>query len=488
MKEVDVPVLVDVTRRRHAGGTFEGQADIASHVLEGAVAHVAVQRGRRRRPHQQEIDVAPVVVVGRDYGADGLRVAKGRGSRDIFEGPLAAVAKQTRRGRGATDQQIEVAIVIGVEPCGGAIGTGYRGKSSAGRGVDERLFRLLAHQRNARRAQHEEIGIAVVVGVAGDRGGRRCGERGVERHAGELAVVVAIQLQSAGPCVDEVDVAIAVEIGQRQAARICGGGIRRHGAEVDESHVGHGVIDEPGLSARRSDRFRVASLLEIRLRERHRVAALAQLLELVHRRAALVCRAAAHQRGGEAVGGGGVERLGLDGRPQQLDRLVEAALLHEELSEIDRRADVGRIELAHPCERPHRIVCAIGGARDQAEHVVGLRPIGQRGLRRFELLARGLRLAAVEERNAQVEARQRQRRIDLEGAAEGRDGGGEVVLLEARNADVVGPVGVLPGGQGGALVVIARHRKPPARHSRRTRPRAGPRWSRPRCRPAVASS
>ena len=123
MKEVDVPVLVDVTRRRHAGGTFEGQADVAGHVLEGAVAHVAVERGRRRRPHQQEIDVAPVVVVGRDYGADGLRVAEGRGSRDILEGPLAAVAKQTRRGRGATDQQIEVAVVIGVEPCGAAIGS-----------------------------------------------------------------------------------------------------------------------------------------------------------------------------------------------------------------------------------------------------------------------------------------------------------------------------------------------------------------------------
>ena len=29
MKEVDVPVLVDVARRRHAGGTFEGQADLA---------------------------------------------------------------------------------------------------------------------------------------------------------------------------------------------------------------------------------------------------------------------------------------------------------------------------------------------------------------------------------------------------------------------------------------------------------------------------
>ena len=93
-----------------------------------------------------------------------------------------------------------------------------------------------------------------------------------------------------------------------------------------------------------------------------------------------------------------------------------------------------------------RIVRAIGGPRDQAEDVIGLRPIGQRGLRRFELLARRLGLAAVEQRDAEIQARERQRRIDLERAAEGGDGGGEVVLLEARDADVVGAVGVLAGG------------------------------------------
>ena len=301
-------------------------------------------------------------------------------------------------------------------------------------------------KRDARCAQHEKIGIAVVVVVAGDRGGRRRGERGIERHGRELAAVVAIQLQSGGAGVDEVGVAIAVEIGERQAAGICGGGIRGNGAEVDESHVRHGFVHQSRLCTRRRDRFGVASLLEVRLRERHRVAALAQLLELVHRRAPLVCGAAANQRGGEAVGGGGVEGLGLDGRPQQLDRLVETALLHEELSQVDRGADVGRIELTHVRERARRILRAVGGPRDQAEDVIGLRPIGQRGLRRFELLARRLGLAAVEQRDAEIQPRERQRRIDLERTAEGGDGGGEVVLFEARDADVVGAVGVLAGG------------------------------------------
>ncbi len=40
-----------------------------------------------------------------------------------------------------------------------------------------------------------------------------------------------------------------------------------------------------------------------------------------------------------------------------------------------------------------------------------------------------------------------ERRIDLERTAEGGDGGGEVVLLEARDADVVGAVGVFAGGR-----------------------------------------
>ena len=247
--------------------------------------------------------------------------------------------------------------MIGVEPGGGAHRAGHAPKGRRSRWHRRRRCfaswrsSVTPDARSTRRSASPSLSA-----VAGDRGGRRRGERGIERHGRELAAVVAIQLQSGGAGVDEVGVAIAVEIGERQAAGICGGGIRGNGAEVDESHVGHGFVDEPGLCARRRDRLGVASLLEVRLRERHRVAALAQLLELVHRRAPLVCGAAAHQRGGEAVGGGGVEGLGLDGRPQQLDRLVETALLHEELSQVDRGADVGRIELTHVRERarPHR--------------------------------------------------------------------------------------------------------------------------------------
>jgi hypothetical protein len=155
---------------------------------------------------------------------------------------------------------------------------------------------------------------------------------------------------------------------------------------------------------------------------------------------------AAHQRGCQTIGRGRVEWLGVDGGAQQRHRLGELALLHQQLPEIDGRADVCWIQLADPRERLHRIIDAIGGAGDQAEDVVGLRAIRQRRLRRFELLARRIGLAAVEQRDAEIQPCERECGIDLERAPEGGSGGGEVVLLEAGDADVVGAVGVFADG------------------------------------------
>ena len=72
--------------------------------------------------------------------------------------------------------------MIGVEPGGGAHRAGHapKGRRRAVTSANA-PFAVLAQQRDARRAQHEQIGVAVVVVVAGDRGGRRRGERGDRR-------------------------------------------------------------------------------------------------------------------------------------------------------------------------------------------------------------------------------------------------------------------------------------------------------------------
>ena len=111
---------------------------------------------------------------------------------------------------------------------------------------------------------------------------------------------------------------------------------------------GMSSFTSPGLGAGRRDRLGIAALFEIGLREGDGVAALAQGLEFLHRDLARLAGAAPHQCRRQTVSGGGVERLGLDRRPQQRDRVVEAACLDEQLAQIDRRADIGRIELRAP--------------------------------------------------------------------------------------------------------------------------------------------
>ena len=58
--------------------------------------------------------------------------------------------------------------MIGVEPRRGACPSGNAAEPRRRGRVDEGLLRLLPQQRDPRRSQHEQIGVAVVVGITGD--------------------------------------------------------------------------------------------------------------------------------------------------------------------------------------------------------------------------------------------------------------------------------------------------------------------------------
>ena len=179
-EEVGEAVLV------HVGGGDRGdpgrrgaqrrQADVAGDVGERAVAQVLEQRRRAGAARDQQIDVAAIVDVGRHDGDRPLRRLRDpRCGRDVGERAVAVVAQQDRRG--AADDEIEVAVVVGVDERDRRGRTG--GRRNAGRlgGVLERAVGALVQQRVLLLAEHEQIGALVVVVIARDRGDERRRQR-----------------------------------------------------------------------------------------------------------------------------------------------------------------------------------------------------------------------------------------------------------------------------------------------------------------------
>ena len=162
-----------------------------------------------------------------------------------------------------------------------------------------------------------------------------------------------------------------------------------------------------------------------------------------HRLAALVSTAGEEERVRQPVRRRRVVGRDVQGPPERRDRLLMLALLAVELTEVDGRPRVGRVDPLHARERVDGLGRSPGTAGDEAEHVVGLGRVRKIRLGGDNLALGSVRIAGVEERDAEVQAGDGQARIGLERAPELGGGGGEIELLEARDADVVRAIGIL---------------------------------------------
>ena len=114
---------------------------------------------------QQEIDIAPVVVVGRDDRQHRRWRRRVRRGRDVGESAVAVVAKQSRAGRTggvagpAGDKEIEVAVVIGVEPGRRRCGPVSPAQFGRGGDVDKAAGRIAPQEADAARTEDSEVGI-----------------------------------------------------------------------------------------------------------------------------------------------------------------------------------------------------------------------------------------------------------------------------------------------------------------------------------------
>jgi hypothetical protein len=98
-----------------------------------------------------------------------------------------------------------------------------------------------------------------------------------------------------------------------------------------------------------------------------------------------------------------------------------------ELAELDVRANVARVNFEHALEVCDGLIQSALLARDEAEQVVRLRRVGREGGGGRRLLLRGVHVGHVEERNGEVDARERELRVERERAAELR---GPLLVLE----------------------------------------------------------
>ena len=162
-----------------------------------------------------------------------------------------------------------------------------------------------------------------------------------------------------------------------------------------------------------------------------------------HRLAPLVAPAGKEERVGQSVRRGRVVGRDVQRTPELRDRFLMFALLAVELPQVDGRPRVGRIEALGARERGDRLLHSAGAAGDEAEHVIGLWGLGKIRPGSDDLAFGAVRIAGVEERDAEVQARDGQARIGFERAAELGRGRREIELLEARDADVVGAIGIL---------------------------------------------
>ena len=198
------------------------------------------------------------------------------------------------------------------------------------------------------------------------------------------------------------------------------------------------------FGARREDGLRVSALLHVRVRVRGAVARLAQRLELRRRRGPEFALAGARLRHREVVERRDVVGLELDRLAEDGNGLRVRALLQEQLAEVHERRDVVRIGLEHATEGGKRVLLAILGACDQAEHEVGVRRCRRRRGGSGRSLDRGRQIGLVHPRDRQVDARRDESPIDGQRGLELRRGLRVVELLEIGDAEVVGLPRPLP--------------------------------------------
>ena len=302
--------------------------------------------------------------------------------------------------------------MIRVEPRGGTRVRRQRSQSRAGRDVGEPGRRIAAKEPDAAWTEHRQIGLTVVVVVAGEhRRGRaaRGGAEHVRRDVGETSAGVPEQTHACRAAFGEIEIAVAIEVERRDAAgiaiartwRAARGKCRRR---IRERDVGDSCVDELRLGPGRGDGLGVAALREVGLGVGDGVAALAEALEVRHRGAAFVCAAAEDERVREAVRGRRVVRRRVHRAAKGVDRFLELALLAVQLSEIDRGAGVSRIQALGARERVDRLLGPPGSARDETEQVVGVRPVGKVRPGGGDLAPGAVGVAAVEECDAEVHA------------------------------------------------------------------------------------
>ncbi len=219
-EEIDAAVLVDVARGRAHGAGTSREAGGAGHVTERAVAQVPIEPRQFAACEDEQIDVAAIVEVGGHDGVNDAVDRDGRLGRDVAEPPIPVVAPE-RRGRGAGQfgrhEQVEVAVVVGIEPGRRQRSPVKRVEAARGRYVDEPVGGV-AKQPHAGRPQDRDIRAAVVVEVADKRtGSRRRGnlrrqQRGRVHQSG---VVIAMKADARPTGFDQVEVEVAIDIRER---------------------------------------------------------------------------------------------------------------------------------------------------------------------------------------------------------------------------------------------------------------------------------
>ena len=175
-EEVLVAVLVDVADRGHASRRSRARgrrrAATSWNVPSRRLRKSSGERRRQSRP------------AGRCRGGcqspSGRSRAAGRG--DVMpvsfvtsaKRAVAVVAEEPRRRRCAvdSDNEVEIAVVIGVEPRRGASGACQRREPGGRRRVRESL-RVRVEQSHAGRPEHREVAPPVIVVVTGEKSSRR---------------------------------------------------------------------------------------------------------------------------------------------------------------------------------------------------------------------------------------------------------------------------------------------------------------------------
>src|SRR5439155_11284316 len=113
----------------------------------------------------------------------------------------------------------------------------------------------------------------------------------------------------------------------------------------------------------------------------------------------------------QVVGCRDAVRLFVHSSSERIDRVRVALLLKMDLPEIDAGADVSRIHLQHPLERGAGLIDAASRALDEAENVQRARIARQQARSLLGFPGSRLEVRRVEERETEIDAGQRQRRI-----------------------------------------------------------------------------